>query len=84
MAIKFKSAYDTRTEKAESTPSGSKIAYEHRETIGEDGRRSLVKDRAVNVYEKIQESAESCDIQNIIRRAAEGDVNALNMVNVQI
>lgn len=60
------------------SPSGEKIALEHREVIGKDGRRTLVKDREVNIYEKIQASAESCDIQNILRRAAEGDMSVLN------
>lgn len=80
---RFRSAYDTESEKAQSTPAGSKVVTEHRETINADGRRELVKDREVNIYEMIQASAESCEIQNILRRAAEGDTGVLNIVNGQ-
>lgn len=80
--MKFRSAYD-KGENKYISPSGEKVVYEHREEIDTRGRRRLLKDRAVDVYEKIQASAEQCEITNILRRAAEGDYNALNMVNGQ-
>lgn len=69
--------------KNEPAPSGKKIVYEHREEIGKDGKRKLIKDRAVNIYEKIQASKDQCEIENILRRATEGDQNVLNIVNGQ-
>lgn len=80
---RFRSAYDTFSEKNEPTPAGTKIITEHRESITKDGRRELIKDREINIYEQIQASAESCEIQTILRRAAEGDTNILNIVNGQ-
>lgn len=78
--LKFKTAYDTRTDEMPSTPVGEKIVYEHREVMHDNGKRELVKDRAINIYEKIQASKEQCEIENILRRAAEGDLSVLNAV----
>lgn len=79
--MKFKTAFSyLENEEKTYTPSGEKIVYEHREEIDLKGKRTLVKDRAVNIYEVIQASAESCDIQNIIKRATEGDLNVLNQI----
>lgn len=76
--IPFKSAYDTRTKTMAPSHSGEKVIKEHRETVDEKGERILIKDRKVNIYDKIQASAESCDIEMIVRRAAEGDTSVLN------
>ena len=65
----------------EPTPSGTKVVTEHREFIDTEGKRFLIKDREINIYEKIQASREQTEIENILRRAAEGDMNVLNMVN---
>lgn len=81
--IPFRSAYDRRVDENTSSPAGSKIVLEHREEISLSGKRVLIRDRKVNVYEKIQSSRESCEIQTILRRAAEGDMGVLNMVNAQ-
>ncbi|QCS36210.1 minor capsid protein [Capybara microvirus Cap1_SP_162] len=81
--IAFRSAYNLRREEQAFTPGGSKIVMEHREEIGLDGKRKLIHDRAVNIYDLIQSSRESCEIENILRRAAEGDYNILNIVNGQ-
>lgn len=81
--LPFRSAYDRRTEDNISSPTGEKIALEHREEIGLNGKRVLIRDRKVNIYDKIQASRESCEIQTILRRAAEGDMSVLNIVNGQ-
>lgn len=81
--IPFKTAYNTQTKESKFTPSGDKIVTEHREDIDSTGKRRLVKDREVNIYEAIQASAESCEIETILRRASEGDMSVLNMVNGQ-
>lgn len=77
----FNTAYNTGTENSLCTPSGEKIITEHREEMDINGRRKLVKDRKINIYERIQSSKDSTDINNILRRAAEGDYNVLNMVS---
>lgn len=79
--LPFKTAYATGTKEMPSTPAGEKIVYEHREIMDERGNRKLVKDRAINIYEKIQASKEQCEIENILRRAAEGDLSVLNAVS---
>lgn len=76
---KFRTAYDHTTEDY-VTPSGTKEVVEHREEIDKNGKRHLIKDRVIPWYDKIQASAESCEIQTILRRASEGDFNALNAV----
>ena len=48
--------------------------------MDKDGIDHLVKDNKINIYEKIQASAEQSDINNIIRRAKAGDPTALNQV----
>lgn len=77
--MKFKVQYGKYENKP--TPSGEKIVKEHREEIDKDGKRSLIKDRVVNIYENIQASREQCEIQNILRAAAEGNPNILNVVD---
>lgn len=77
--MKFKKQFEQYENAA--TPSGEKIVYEHREEIGKDGKRRLIKDKAINLYEYIQSSRESCEIETILRRAREGDPSILNAVN---
>lgn len=60
------------------SPAGEKIEIRHRAEIGTDGKRRLVKDRKVAIYDLIQSNKEECEIENIIRRSIEGDYNALN------
>lgn len=77
--MKFRVAYETYENK--STPSGDKIQYEHRENIDKNGKRTLIKDVAINAYDKIQTSREQCEIETILRKATEGDLSVLSMVN---
>ena len=60
------------------SPSGEKIEIRHRADIGKDGKRVLIRDRKVAIYDLIQSNREECEIENIIRRSVEGDYNALN------
>lgn len=62
-------------------PTGEKIEYRHRASMKENGRRELIKDKAVAIYDLIQSHREECEIENIIRRAVEGDYTALNASN---
>lgn len=63
------------------TPTGEKTEMRHRASIDKDGRRELIRDKEVAIYDLIQSHREECEIENIIRRAVEGDYNALNAVN---
>lgn len=62
-------------------PVGTKTEMRHRASIDLNGRRELIKDKEVAIYDLIQSHREECEIENIIRRAVEGDYNALNAVN---
>lgn len=62
-------------------PTGEEIELRHRASIDLNGRRQLIKDKEVAIYDLIQSHREECEIENIIRRAVEGDYNALNAVN---
>lgn len=61
-------------------PIGAHTEMRHRAVMKEDGRRVLVRDKEVAIYDLIQSHKEECEIENIIRRAVEGDYNALNAV----
>lgn len=62
-------------------PAGRKTEMRHRASITKEGVRELIKDKEVAIYDLIQSHREECEIENIIRRAVEGDYNALNAVN---
>ena len=62
-------------------PTGRKTEMRHRASITKEGVRELIKDKEVAIYDLIQSHREECEIENIIRRAVEGDYNALNAVN---
>lgn len=63
----FKSAYNHPEGKV--TPSGDQWET----TYGYDDDGTLVKTGKENVYDKIQEGAEDCKIENLLKRAAAGD-----------
>ena len=74
----FRTAFSERVRMHQ--PVGSKIITEHRLVMDKDGIDRLVKDNKINIYEKIQASAEQSDVNNIVRRAKAGDPTALNQV----
>lgn len=78
-----KATFRTQWEKHEHfyAPTGEHIEMRHTAHMKEDGRRVLLRDKKVNTFELIQSHKEECEIENIIRRAVEGDYNALNAVN---
>lgn len=65
-------------------PRCTKVVMEHSLHIDEKtGIEYLVKDNPKNVYDYIQEGREETLVNNIIRRAKEGDPNALAAVKGQ-
>lgn len=80
MKVTFRTQFDEKYEHF-FCPEGEMIEMRHRPSITKEGRRILIKDRAINVHEMIQSHKEECEIENIIRRAIEGDYNALNSIN---
>lgn len=66
---------------SEATPSGSPEATTYKMCLNrETGHKTLIPDGKTNLYARIQEAAESCDINRIVARALEGDTEALNRV----
>lgn len=64
------------TKKIKYTPHGKKIQPEY--TMGiEKGKKKLIKTGTTNIYEKIQQFKDECDIKNILNRIANGDYSML-------
>lgn len=60
------------------TPSGSKEEPTFKKVMDRDGKISLVRAGMTNVYDKIQASKDSVDIEKIVKRASiTGDVSLL-------
>lgn len=78
----FRTPYNNYSDE-HTSPSGEKVVLEHEEIIDTKGKRHLNATRKVNIYDRIQASREQTEIDTILRRATEGDYNALNMVNGQ-
>lgn len=77
----FPTAFTARTRGRFNCPIGAKTEMRHRASIDKDGRRTLIRDKEVAIYDLIQSHREECEIENIIRRSVEGDYQALNAVN---
>lgn len=60
------------------TNPGSTMANDYQITIDKKGHKVLKCVGEHDIYEEIQSYAEECKIENILARAAAGDVNALN------
>lgn len=80
MKTSFKTQFTVIGERKRA-PIGAKTEMRHRASIDTNGRRQLIRDKEVAIYDLIQSHREECEIENIIRRAVEGDYNALNAVN---
>lgn len=66
---------------SEPTPSGEPEAPTYKMQLDrETGHKTLMRDGKTNLYARIQEAAEACDINRIVARALEGDTEALNRV----
>lgn len=78
--VKFRTQFTVIGEHKHA-PIGAKTEIRHRASIDLNGRRQLIRDKEVAIYDLIQSHREECEIENIIRRAVEGDYNALNAVN---
>ena len=59
-------------------PEGSRMAKEYEIKIDKKGHKVLTYVGEHDIYPEIQSYAEECKIENIIARAAAGDINALN------
>lgn len=57
---------------------GSPVAPTYILGINEDGKMDLIESGKVNIYDQIQSHKDSVDINLMISRFANGDVNALN------
>lgn len=78
---KTKLPWRTQFDKGEytfATPTGEKTELRHEAEYKKDGRRVLNNTRNVPIYDLIQAHREECEIENIVRRAVEGDYTAVN------
>lgn len=74
----FKTQFSVREEKIRyRAPAGSHIEMRHNPYMLANGRRELRKDKAVAIHDLIQSHKEECEIENIIRRYVEGDMQVL-------
>lgn len=80
--MNFETKYIESTYKF-SSPTGEKTQLEHTAHIGKDGRRKLIADNPRPIYEMIQAHREECEIERIVKRALNGDVNALSAIEGQ-
>lgn len=64
-------------------PAGERVELRHRAVLKKDGSRILVKDREKRTWDIIQSHKEECLIENIIKRALEGDLEILNQMHGQ-
>lgn len=70
--------------KTEASPAGAKEEPVYKMEIEvKTGKKQLIQKGFTNIYNIIQESLEQSKIENIIRRATEGDPYALNVMNGQ-
>lgn len=67
-------------EKTYKAPTGEKFEMRHNPEFDKWGKRILTKTRRVEIYDIIQSHKDECDFELIIRRAREGDMNALNIM----
>lgn len=77
----FRTQLSVIGEKHYYSPAGEHTELRHTAHMDSNGRRFLKADKEVAIYDLIQSNREACEIENIIRRATEGDYNALNAVN---
>lgn len=62
------------------TPSGNPIIKTY-EKITENGETHLIETGTTNIYDKIQESKDECDIKQIISRMTQGDASAIEQLD---
>lgn len=67
--------------KTETAPAGSKEESVYGIEIDLNGHKIIKEKGKTNIYDIIQESLEQSKIENIIRRATEGDMGALAIMN---
>lgn len=80
--IKYRTQFDAQEAEVHYyAPTGKRTEMRHSAHMDKDGRRFLKADKEVAIYDLIQSHKEECEIENIIRRAVEGDYNALNAIN---
>lgn len=75
-----KTIFRNRTSKTERyyAPAGSKMHKLYQIEIDKRGHKTLHEAGEKNLWEEIQSYKEECSIDNILARAAAGDINAMN------
>lgn len=73
----FKTTYDRDPAELYCVPSGSRMKDEFQLVTEPDGNTHLEKVGVTDIYQQIQSYREGCTIDNIVRRAVNGDPLAL-------
>ena len=72
----FKTQYSKHERR--HAPSGDRMRVKYELVIDPDGNRHLEESGVEDQYERIQSFKDGCTIENIVRRALNGDPNALS------
>lgn len=67
----------TKDRKPHVTPSGERMRVKRQLVIEPDGNRHLVDVKIIDQYEQIQSYKDACMVENIVKRAINGDTSVL-------
>ena len=74
--MKFRNRNDIKN--GNPSPAGSRVRIIYGERIDSNGRRYLYEKGTEDIYEKIQENKDTCDLNRIVQRYLLGDESVLN------
>lgn len=77
---RFRTLYDDKVQ-THVSPTGEKTEIRHEPEMTIEGKRILKPTRIVPIYDLIQVGREETEIERIVKRAMQGDYNALNAMN---
>ena len=77
----FKTRYSKPTFKP--SPAGSEEMMTYKLRLTKSGKKVLVEDKKINIYNIIQEDREEADLHTVINRAVNGDLNAIQRLQAQ-
>ena len=77
----FKTRYSKPSFKP--SPAGSEEMMTYQLRLTKTGKKVLVEDKKINIYNIIQEDREEADLHTIINRAVSGDLSAIQRLQAQ-
>lgn len=61
----------------EPSPAGEQTITNYEMRMTKSGHKYLAETGTVNIYDKIQDNKNACDVKKIVQRAVMGDINAI-------